>query len=122
MEDLAKLREECTKLRSDHEALFKRLCDEATPEQEMEKYVISYDGEGSDHLPAPYIGVPNRDWVCKCGFRYGFSAIARSNVLPEDLCYLRICKRCLPREWEDHYRHLFMTAPRDRKASSESAS
>ena len=122
MTDLAMLREECTKLRADQESLFQRLCDEAPPEQVSEKYVISKDGEGSYHLPAPYVGVPNKDWICKCGFRYGFSPIARSDTMPEDLCYLRICKRCLPREWAAHYKLLFMTEPRVRDASSESAS
>ena len=122
MQDLAMLREECTKLRADQELLFRRLCDEASPEQSMGRCVISRDGERSYHLPAPYVGAPSKDWMCKCGFRCGFSTIARSNTMPEDLCYLRICKRCLPAEWAAHYNHLFMTAPRGRDASSESAS
>ena len=90
--------------------------------EQYEKYIISYGGDGSYHLAAPYKETANDLWITKSAWIYGRSSYIRSSNIPEDTCYLKICKRCLPAKWEEHYKRLMADIPKSKVASSESGS
>ena len=67
---------------------------------EFAPYVISAKGEGTFHITNNYMELCADDVITKCGWPYlkWGSAHERSDVLPPEVDYKRICKRCLGRE------------------------
>ena len=102
--DLKAMQKETEAMKDEHKALYEKLEAMSRQGEKSDKYVISYGGEGSFHLTAPYQGMANDLWITKCTWRYGRSSFRRSSEIPEDTCHLKICKRCLPAVWEAHYK------------------
>ena len=40
------------------------------------------------------VNIPVEEWIAKCGWKYGLSAVIKIMVMPEGISYKRLCKRC----------------------------
>ena len=88
----------------------------------VKQYVISYDGEGKYHKLVLAEPSHPREWIAKCGWRFGMSDHVRAEFVPYETHCDRICDRCLRALRKEHMVRTLTGDPAKEQDSDSSSS